>query len=74
MDFAPSPRAEELRSRLEAFIEDVVDPATPVAHRQVEESGDPHFHPPVMEELKAEAQGARPVEPVPARTRATAPG
>ena len=41
---------------------------------QVRASGDPHFHPPVMEELKAEARGARPLEPVPPRRRATARG
>ena len=33
-----------------------VEPATPVYFEQVRESGDPHFHPPVMEELKAEAR------------------
>jgi acyl-CoA dehydrogenase len=56
MDFALSPRAEELRRELADYIDDVVEPATPVARRQVEESGDPHFHPPVMEDLKAEAK------------------
>jgi acyl-CoA dehydrogenase len=56
MDFAPSPRAQELQRQLAAFIDDVVDPAVPVARRQVEEAGDPHAHPPVMEELKAEAR------------------
>jgi acyl-CoA dehydrogenase len=62
MDFAPSPRAEELRRELAEFIELYVDPATPVAKKQVEESGDPHFHPPVMEDLKKEA--ARGLEPL----------
>jgi acyl-CoA dehydrogenase len=56
MDFAPSPRVEELRPRLEDFIADVVDPAEPVARRQVHESGNPHHHPDVMEDLKAEAK------------------
>jgi acyl-CoA dehydrogenase len=56
MDFAISPRAEELRGQLQNFIDTHVDPATPVYAEQVRESGDPHFHPPVMEELKAEAR------------------
>jgi acyl-CoA dehydrogenase len=56
VDFALSARCEQLREQLGDFITTVVDPATPVYERQVEESGDPHFHPPVMEELKAEAR------------------
>ena len=56
MDFEISPRAEELREQLREFIDQEVDPATPTYHEQVRESGDPHFHPPVMEELKAEAR------------------
>jgi acyl-CoA dehydrogenase len=57
MDFAISPKAEELRQRLLDFVTEHVEPATPVYFEQVRESGDPHFHPPVMEELKAEARG-----------------
>jgi acyl-CoA dehydrogenase len=56
VDFEISPRAEELREQLREFIDQEVDPATPTYHDQVRESGDPHFHPPVMEELKAEAR------------------
>ena len=56
MDFAISPRAEDLRSQLQDFIDTAVEPATPVYVEQVRESGDPHFHPPVMEELKTEAR------------------
>ncbi len=56
MDFAPNSRTEELRERLAAFILERADPAEPVYAQQVTESGDPHFHPPVMEELKAEAK------------------
>jgi acyl-CoA dehydrogenase len=51
-----SPRAEELRTKLRAFIDEEVDPATPVYREQVHESGDSHFHPPVMEDLKVEAR------------------
>ena len=56
MDFALSARCEDLREQLIDFADTVVEPATPKYHQQVEESGDPHFHPPVMEELKAEAR------------------
>ncbi len=56
MEFALSPRTDELREQLTDFISSHVEPAVPVYARQVEESGDPHFHPPVMEELKAEAR------------------
>jgi acyl-CoA dehydrogenase len=56
MDFALSPRTDELRARLRAFIDEHVEPAVPVFRQQVEASGDPHFHPPVMEDLKAEAR------------------
>jgi acyl-CoA dehydrogenase len=56
MDFATSARSEELREQLLDFAETRVEPATPIYFEQVRESGDPHFHPPVMEELKAEAR------------------
>jgi acyl-CoA dehydrogenase len=56
MDFSPSPKSEDLRERLLEFVADRVEPATPVYFEQVRESGDPHFHPPVMEELKQEAR------------------
>jgi acyl-CoA dehydrogenase len=56
MDFALSARTEELRARLRAFIDESVEPAVPVFRQQVEASGDPHFHPPIMEDLKAEAR------------------
>ena len=39
-----------------AFMDRSVYPAEPVYHQQIEDSGDPHLHPPVMEELKAEAR------------------
>jgi acyl-CoA dehydrogenase len=56
MDFAISPKSEELRQRLLDFVTERVEPATPVYFEQVRESGDPHFHPPVMEDLKTEAR------------------
>ncbi len=55
MDFAPSPRSAELAERLGAFMDEHVLPAEPVYEEQMAASGDPHFHPPIIEELKAEA-------------------
>jgi acyl-CoA dehydrogenase len=56
MDLTPSPRTVEHHRALSKFVSERVGPATSVYRAQVEESGDPHFHPPVMEELKAEAR------------------
>ena len=56
MDFAPSARSDELKARLVELDNDVVKPAEPVYRAQRAESGDPHFPPPVMEELKVEAR------------------
>lgn len=56
MDFSPSPRAAELQERLLRFMDDCVHPAESVFAEQMRASGDPHFHPPVMEELKTEAR------------------
>jgi acyl-CoA dehydrogenase len=59
VDFALSPVAADFRDRLLAFMDEHVYPAEAVYQRQIRESGDPHFHPPVMEELKAEARRLR---------------
>ncbi len=56
MDFAYSDRCNELREELLSFMDEHVYPAEAVYRQQVEESGDRQFHPPVMEELKAEAR------------------
>jgi acyl-CoA dehydrogenase len=56
MDFEFSDRCNELRERLLAFMDERVYPAEPLYHEQLEASGDPHSHPPVMEELKTRAQ------------------
>ena len=56
MDFEFSARSLELQKQLRDFIDTHVVPAEAVYRRQVEESGDAHFHPPVMEDLKAEAR------------------
>jgi acyl-CoA dehydrogenase len=56
MDLGSSPRSQELQDRLLEFMEERIYPAEAVYEEQILESGDPHFHPPVMEELKAEAR------------------
>jgi acyl-CoA dehydrogenase len=56
MDFELTDRCQDLRERLFAFMEEHVYPAESVYHDQILSSGDPHFHPPVMEELKTEAR------------------
>jgi acyl-CoA dehydrogenase len=56
MDFAPSARSDELKAELIEFDTDIVRPAEPIYRDQRAESGDPHFPPPIMEELKAEAK------------------
>jgi acyl-CoA dehydrogenase len=56
MDFAYTPKVEEYRQRLLAFMDEHVYPAEPVYRRQMEESGDPDHHPPIVEDLKREAR------------------
>jgi len=56
MDFAYSPRTEELRGKLLDFLDELVYPAESVYERQIAESGDPHHHPEIIEELKMEAR------------------
>ncbi|HEX2737661.1 MAG TPA: acyl-CoA dehydrogenase, partial [Acidimicrobiia bacterium] len=56
MDFALSPRAEELREQLEQFVREHALPAEAVYHEQLAASGDPHSHPQIIEDLKAEAR------------------
>ena len=56
MNFALSDRCQQLRERLLTFMDEHVYPAESVYHEQLVASGEPHFHPPVMEELKARAR------------------
>jgi len=56
MNFEPTDRAKEFASRLDAFMEEKVFPAEAVYREQLASSGQDHFHPPVMEELKEEAR------------------
>jgi acyl-CoA dehydrogenase len=56
MDFELSDRAKELRERLLAFMDEHIYPNESVYHEQLIESGNPHGHPPIMEELKERAR------------------
>ena len=56
MDFELTDRCKDYQERVQAFMDEHVYPAEPVYEQQMRESGDPHFHPPIMEELKAEAR------------------
>ena len=56
MDFAYSPKVEELQKELTAFMEEHVYPAEERYRRETEEPGAGYTIPPVVEELKAEAR------------------
>ncbi len=56
MDFAFSPRCTELREKLLEFMDDHVYPAEATYAEQMAAAGDPHHHPQVIEDLKAEAK------------------
>ena len=56
MDFALSPRAADLQARLLAFMDECVYPAEAVYEEQMAALDDPHGHPQVVEDLKAEAR------------------
>ncbi len=55
MDFAPSPKAVDTSEKMWDFMRSHVFPAEPVWDASLREHGE-NTHPPVMEELKAEAQ------------------
>lgn len=55
MDFALTDRCKQLRERLLGFMEEIYS-AEATYQEQLHASGDPHFHPPVMEELKSRAR------------------
>jgi acyl-CoA dehydrogenase len=56
MDFALSPTATKLRDELEAFMDECVYPNEALYQRQIVESGNPHAHAPILDELKVEAR------------------
>ncbi|MGB3772379.1 MAG: acyl-CoA dehydrogenase family protein [Rhodococcus sp. (in: high G+C Gram-positive bacteria)] len=56
MDFAYSDRCKDYQERLLAFMDERVYPAESVYEEQIRESGNPHFQPPILEELKQDAK------------------
>ncbi len=56
MEFAYSPKVEEYRGRLTAFMDEHVYPSEPVYAEQVAKLADPWDRPPVIDQLKAEAR------------------
>src|SRR5947208_11529883 len=56
MDFELTDRAKDFRERLLAFMEEKIHPAEAVWLEQMRAADSPHFHAPVIEELKAEAK------------------
>ncbi len=58
MDFTPSQRCSEFKERLTAFMDEHIYPAEALYERQLDDSGDPHHQPPIMEELKVRAREA----------------
>jgi acyl-CoA dehydrogenase len=56
VNFEISDRAHDFRERLQAFMDEHVYPAEPTYLQQLVDSGQRHYHPPVMEELKDEAR------------------
>jgi acyl-CoA dehydrogenase len=56
MNFEPTERAKDYLERVTAFMEERIYPAEAVYEAQMHEAGDANFHPPIVEELKAEAR------------------
>src|ERR1700741_1133254 len=54
--FDISERAQQLQKELFDFMESHVYPAGAVYEEEMRDSGDPHYQPPVLEELKVEAR------------------
>jgi acyl-CoA dehydrogenase len=56
VNFELTDRAKDYLERVTVFMDERIYPAEPVYEAQMHESGDPNFHPPIIEELKAEAR------------------
>ncbi len=56
MDIRPSARSLELQQKLSEFMTECVYPAEAVSADQLAAAGDPHHHPQVVEDLKAQAR------------------
>ena len=54
--FDISERAQQYQSDLLEFMDTHVYPSESVYDEQMREAGDPHFHPPILEDLKTEAR------------------
>ncbi|CAJ1505902.1 acyl-CoA dehydrogenase family protein [[Mycobacterium] holstebronense] len=54
--FEISERAKKYQTDLLAFMDECVYPAEAVYETQMAEAGNPHFQPPILEELKAQAR------------------
>jgi acyl-CoA dehydrogenase len=58
MDFTPSPRAQELLERVDAFIKQEIEPREEAHHREQLAAPNPWVLAPLVEELKAKARAA----------------
>jgi acyl-CoA dehydrogenase len=56
MQFELSDRAKSYQRRVSDFMDELIYPAESLYRTQMQESGDPHFHPPILEELKTGAR------------------
>jgi acyl-CoA dehydrogenase len=56
MNFELTDRAKDYVERVTAFMDERIYPAEAVYEEQMHASGDPHFHPPILEELKEDAR------------------
>lgn len=56
MDFALSDTCTDYQTRLLSFMDEHIYPAEATYAAQMAQADDPNFHPPVLEELKAEAR------------------
>jgi acyl-CoA dehydrogenase len=56
MNFELTKRCKELQQRVQEFMDERIYPAEAVYEQQMRESGNPNFHPPIIEELKNEAR------------------
>jgi acyl-CoA dehydrogenase len=54
--FEMSDRTKKYQADLLELMESHIYPAEPIYEQQMREAGDPHFQPPIVEELKAEAR------------------
>ncbi|MEE8599917.1 acyl-CoA dehydrogenase family protein [Euzebya tangerina] len=58
MDFGTTDRVRDLQGQISDFMDEFVFPNESLFYEQIAESGDPHHHPQIMEDLKAKARAA----------------